>query len=54
VRQVSPFVRWILSLEGDAVVLEPPALRAALAQAAGDVVRAQRAVASGAGERRNG
>ena len=53
VRQVSPFVRWILSLEGDAVVLEPPALRAALAQAAGDVVRAQRAVATGAGESRD-
>ena len=54
VRQVSPFVRWILSLEGDAVVLGPPALRAALAEAAGAVVRAQRAVASGAGEFRDG
>ena len=27
VRQPDPFLRWLLSLEGDAELLEPPALR---------------------------
>ncbi len=30
VKDVGPFLRWILSLEGDAVILQPPELRQAL------------------------
>lgn len=39
VRQVDQFVRWLLFLEGDAVVLHPPELRQALADRAADVAR---------------
>ncbi len=43
VAQVGPFLRWILSLEGDAVVLQPPELRHALREAAARVAGAHRA-----------
>ena len=42
VSQVGPFLRWILSLEGDAVVLQPPELRAALRETAARVAGAHR------------
>ncbi len=34
VRQVDPFLRWVLSLEGDAEILDPPELREALREMA--------------------
>jgi predicted DNA-binding transcriptional regulator YafY len=37
VSQVDPFVRWLLSLEGEAELLSPPALRRAFADAAAQV-----------------
>ncbi len=37
VAQVGPFLRWILSLEGDAVILQPPELRQALRETAARV-----------------
>ncbi len=40
VHQVGPFVRWILSLEGDAVLLDPPELQQAVQQAAAMIARA--------------
>jgi proteasome accessory factor B len=43
----SPFVRWILSLEGDAEVLGPPELRRALGEAAARVAAVHGASASG-------
>ncbi len=42
VAQVAPFLRWILSLEGDAVVLQPPELRQALRETAVRVAGAHR------------
>ncbi len=42
VAQVGPFLRWILSLEGDAVVLQPPELRQALRETAVRVAGAHR------------
>lgn len=38
VRQVDPFLRWILSLEGDAEILAPPELRRALRDRARQVL----------------
>jgi proteasome accessory factor B len=40
VHQVNPFLRWLLSLEGDAEVLEPASLREELAHMARDVAKA--------------
>jgi proteasome accessory factor BC len=37
VSQVDPFVRWLLSMEGEAEILEPASLRTAFAQAAANV-----------------
>jgi proteasome accessory factor B len=38
VRQLDPFLRWLLALEGEAEIVEPPQLAAALRQLARDVV----------------
>ncbi len=40
VAQVEPFLRWLLSLAGEADVVAPPELALALRELAGDVVRA--------------
>jgi proteasome accessory factor B len=40
VRQVNPFVRWLLGLEGEAEVLEPASLRAELQRMARDIAAA--------------
>jgi proteasome accessory factor B len=40
VHQVHPFLRWMLSLEGDAVILEPPELVSAFRELARDVAHA--------------
>ncbi len=37
VRQVNPFLRWVLGFEGEAEILEPPELRDALREMAGRV-----------------
>lgn len=39
VRQVDPFLRWLLSMEAEAEVLDPPELREALRRMAADVAR---------------
>jgi proteasome accessory factor B len=38
VRQVNPFLRWILSLEGEATILSPPELSEGLSELAAQVV----------------
>jgi hypothetical protein len=43
VHQVNPFLRWILSLEGDASILDPPELAIALRELARDVAAAHAA-----------
>ena len=43
VHQVNPFLRWILSLEGDASILDPPELATALRELARDVAAAHAA-----------
>jgi predicted DNA-binding transcriptional regulator YafY len=40
IRQVPPFLRWLLSQEGDAVIVDPPELAEALASLARDVAAA--------------
>jgi proteasome accessory factor B len=40
VHQLNPFLRWLLSLEGDAEVLEPGSLRTELQRMVHDVIRA--------------
>jgi proteasome accessory factor B len=42
VQQVNPFLRWVLSLEGEAEILEPPELRAALRELARAIADAHR------------
>jgi len=42
VTQVDPFVRWVLSLEGRALVLEPPELRQAVSETAARVAELHR------------
>jgi predicted DNA-binding transcriptional regulator YafY len=37
VRQVNPFLRWLLTFEGDAELLSPPDLRTQLRELARDV-----------------
>jgi hypothetical protein len=44
---VNPFVRWILSLEGEAEIISPPELRAALRALAQAVEHAHREDADG-------
>jgi predicted DNA-binding transcriptional regulator YafY len=42
VQQVNPFLRWVLSLEVDAAIVDPPELRAALRDMARDIAAAHR------------
>lgn len=51
VAQVHPFLRWLLSLEGEAEVLEPPEMAHELRRMAAEVARLHRRGGKGAGGR---